>query len=48
MQQATRLEVVLKRDRIVVASGLAGVVAVAWAYVFYLTWNMMGMPMAMS
>ena len=45
MQQATPLEVVLKRDRIVVASGLAGVVAVAWAYVFYLTWHIRGMAM---
>jgi predicted metal-binding membrane protein len=43
MQQATPLEVVLKRDWIVVASGLAGVVAVAWAYVFYLTWHIRGM-----
>jgi predicted metal-binding membrane protein len=45
MEQATLLEVVLKRDRIVVAAGLAGVVAVAWAYVFYLAWNMRGMTM---
>jgi predicted metal-binding membrane protein len=45
MEQATLLEVVLKWDRIVVAAGLAGVVAVAWAYVFYLAWNMRGMTM---
>jgi predicted metal-binding membrane protein len=43
MEQATPLEVVLKRDRIVVAAGLAGVVAVAWAYVFYLAWDIRGM-----
>jgi predicted metal-binding membrane protein len=45
MEQATLLEVVLKRDRIVVAAGLGGVVAVAWAYVFYLAWYMRGMAM---
>jgi predicted metal-binding membrane protein len=48
MEQATPLEVVLKRDRIVVASGLAGVVAVAWAYVFYLAWDIRGMAIAAS
>jgi predicted metal-binding membrane protein len=45
MEQATLLEVVLKRDRVVVAAGLAGVVAVAWAYVFYLAWYMRDMAM---
>lgn len=42
-------ETVLKRDRIVVLSGLAATVALSWAYVTYLAWDMqsMGMEMAM-
>ena len=38
---------VLKRDRLVVLSGLAAVTALAWTYMFYLDWNMSNMDMAM-
>ena len=50
MYNGTSLEAVLKRDRIVVISGLAGVTALAWVYMFHLAWGMhmdMGMEMAM-
>jgi predicted metal-binding membrane protein len=58
MQATTPLEAVLKRDRTIVFTSLALVVALAWAYLFYLTWDMqqrlsagamnMSMDMAMS
>ena len=44
-------DAILKRDRAVVMVGLSGVIALAWAYMFYLEWRMtnidMGMEMAM-
>lgn len=45
MHYRTPLEAVLKRDRIIVMSGLAGVVALAWVYIFYLAWRMKDMGM---
>jgi predicted metal-binding membrane protein len=47
MQSSTALEVVLKRDRLLVLSGLAGITALAWAYTGYLAWSMDCMHMAM-
>jgi len=45
------LESVLKRDRLMVVVGVAGVAALAWAYVAYRAWDMrqtdVGMDMAM-
>ena len=40
MQGTTPLEVVLKRERAIVLISLALVVALAWAYLFYLAWDM--------
>jgi predicted metal-binding membrane protein len=40
MQRATPLEAVLKKDRMVVAAGIAGLVALACAYVLYRAWDM--------
>jgi predicted metal-binding membrane protein len=58
MQGTTPLEAVLKRERAIVLISLALVVALAWAYLFYLAWDMQqrmsaeamgaGMDMAMS
>ena len=50
MQSSTALEAVLKRDRLIVLGGLAGITALAWAYVGYLAWDMgrMAMPMDMA
>src|SRR5215471_6012698 len=47
MQSSTALEVVLKRDRLIVLGGLAGITALAWAYTGYLAWSMDCMHMAM-
>ena len=47
MQSSTALEVVLKRDRLIVLGGLAGITALAWAYTGYLAWSMDCMNMAM-
>ncbi len=51
----TIAEALLKRDRIVVGAALASVISLAWAYMFYLGWQMKvmvsgesGMDMAMS
>jgi len=41
MTDGMRLEAVLKRDRVIVLSGLAGVSALAWLYLVYLS---RGMP----
>ena len=46
MSSATPLELVLKRDRVVVVSGLLGVSALAWAYTFYVAQDMGNMNMA--
>ncbi|MBI3304528.1 MAG: DUF2182 domain-containing protein [Deltaproteobacteria bacterium] len=48
MHDGTALDAVLKRDRIVVLVGLAGVVTLAWAYLFYLVWSMHHMAMGMA
>ena len=45
MQNVTSLEIVLKRDRAVVLAGIVGIVALAWAYMFYLAWGMKDMDM---
>jgi predicted metal-binding membrane protein len=47
MQSSTALEVVLKRDRLIVLGGLVGITALAWAYTGYLAWSMDCMNMAM-
>jgi len=48
MQSSTALETVLKRDRMIVLGGLAGITALAWAYIGYLTWDMGRMDMTMD
>lgn len=48
MQPATTLESVLKRDRLLVASGLVAVVVLAWAYIAYLSWDAGGPGMGMG
>ncbi len=40
MEQATTLEAVLKRDRAIAIAGIAGVAALAWAYILYLASDM--------
>jgi predicted metal-binding membrane protein len=40
MQARTSVEAVLRRDRWVVGAGLAGAVALAWAYQLYMDWGM--------
>ena len=40
MQQALPRDLVLKRDRVVVMVGIVGIVALAWAYILYLAWDM--------
>src|SRR5215510_7293281 len=47
MQSSTALAAVLKRDRLIVLGGLAGITALAWAYVGYLAWEMGQMDMSM-
>jgi len=42
----TTAEAVLRRDRLVIAAGLAGTTALAWAYMFYLAAQMGEMPMS--
>jgi predicted metal-binding membrane protein len=48
MQSSTALEAVLKRDRMIVLGGLAGITALAWAYMGYLAWGMGRMDMSMD
>ena len=48
MQNAISLEGVLKRDRMIVLSGLLTVSALAWAYMVYLAWDMEHMEMEMA
>jgi predicted metal-binding membrane protein len=50
MQGQTSLEVILRRDRLVVLGGLLGISALAWAYIGYMAWDMsrMAMPMDMA
>jgi predicted metal-binding membrane protein len=54
MQSETMLEAVLRRDRMIVLSGLVGISTLAWVYLGYLAWDMghmhmvhMAMSMAM-
>ena len=48
MQSSTALAAVLKRDRMIVLTGLAGITALAWAYIGYLAWDMGHMDMSMD
>jgi predicted metal-binding membrane protein len=48
MQGSTALEAVLKRDRLIVLVGLAGITALAWSYAGYLAWDMGRMDMSMD
>ncbi len=48
MYNDTSLEVLHKRDRIIVISGIAGVSILAWAYMFYLAWGTMNMDMGIE
>ncbi len=48
MQSSTALEAVLKRDRMIVLTGLTGITALAWAYIGYLAWDMGHMDMSMG
>jgi predicted metal-binding membrane protein len=45
MENTTALESVLKRDRLIVGAGLAGVAALGWAYILYLAWTVPAMDM---
>ena len=40
MQRATSLEVILRRDRVIVMVGIFGIAALAWAYTVYVAWAM--------
>lgn len=40
-------ETVLRRDRVIVLCGLVMIIALSWAYVSYLAWEMRGMDMEM-
>src|SRR5687768_16326757 len=48
MQEGTTLEVVLRRDRLIVLGGLVGISALAWAYLGYMAWEMEAMDMAIQ
>src|SRR5689334_10493807 len=49
MQQTTLSERMLRRDRAIVIIGIVAIAALAWAYMFYLSWDMnSGTPMDMS
>src|SRR3970282_1131967 len=48
MTDGMRLEAVLKRDRLIVLSGLAGVSALAWLYLVYLSRGMPDTVMGME
>jgi predicted metal-binding membrane protein len=48
MDRLTPLEVVLKRDRLIVLAGLVGISGLAWTYVGYLAWDMGTMDMSME
>ena len=48
MQSGTTLEAVLRRDRMIVLSGLVGISTLAWVYMGYLAWDMGHMHMAMD
>lgn len=48
MQTFNPLEAALKKDRLVVAAGIIGVVVLAWAYMMYLAWDMRSVMGAMD
>lgn len=48
MADDTALEAVLKRDRIVVVSGVIGIALLAWAYTAHMAWYMHGDSMDMT
>ena len=48
MADGTAIEAVLKRDRAIVLSGLAGISVLSWAYMVYLAWDMEHMDMDMA
>jgi predicted metal-binding membrane protein len=50
MHSDTALEAILKRDRLVLVSGIVGISILAWAYMAHMAWGMHGhgMDMAMS
>ena len=48
MQSSTALASVLRRDRLIVLGGLAGITALAWIYIGYLAWEMGHMDMSMD
>ena len=47
-QAAAAIEAALRRDRYIVIAGIAGVAAIAWAYIFYLDRSNSGMAMGMN
>ncbi len=40
MRTTTSIESILKKDRVLVLAGVVAVAALAWAYLFYLAWDM--------
>jgi predicted metal-binding membrane protein len=48
MGERGTVEAVLRRDRAVVLAGLAGLSALAWAYLLTLAWRMPHRDMAMA
>jgi predicted metal-binding membrane protein len=42
------LEAVLKRDRAIVAFGLAGVATLSWTYLIYMDWGMRHMDVGID
>jgi predicted metal-binding membrane protein len=48
MSESSTLEAVLKRDRTIVLAGVAGLSALAWAYLLALAWRMPHREMAMA
>jgi predicted metal-binding membrane protein len=42
------IQVILRRDRAIVVLGLAGIVALAWAYLIYMDWGMRHMDVGME
>jgi predicted metal-binding membrane protein len=48
MSEASMIEAVLKRDRAIVLAGVAGLSALAWAYLLALAWRMPHREMAMA
>ena len=48
MYHETSLEAVFKRDRAIVISCIVGISVLAWAYMFYLAWDMKNMDMGIK